>query len=161
MGARGRKWSAESLMKHRKRTIAIFWGHVAKSDGCWEWTGIRTVAGYGRCGKGGVRAHRVSYELTYGPIPDMMHVLHRCDNPPCVNPNHLFLGAQADNMRDMAQKGRARGGAAAGLDSAAVETARALHASGMSFSAIATRVGSTHTTVARAVRRQGRHYAGA
>lgn len=71
---------------------------------CEEWQGPRSRAGYGRVGRG--YAHRVAYERLHGPIPAGMVVRHRCDNPPCVNPAHLELGTHADNMRDMAARGR-------------------------------------------------------
>jgi hypothetical protein len=87
-----------------------FWPKVDKDadGGCWVWTASRNEQGYGCCGFNGrtYTAHRLSYELARGPIPPGMHVLHRCDNPPCVNPEHLFVGDQSDNMRDMYGKGR-------------------------------------------------------
>lgn len=76
--------------------------------GCWIYFAATDHSGYGniwiegRCYK----AHRVSYEITKGPIPDGMYVLHRCDKPSCVNPEHLFVGDQYANMRDMFSKGR-------------------------------------------------------
>lgn len=80
---------------------------VDDDTGCWLWQGDKRN-GYGSVWRGGVRcyAHRVAYELTHGPIPAEMHVCHRCDRPACVNPDHLFVGSQADNIRDMWSKGR-------------------------------------------------------
>jgi hypothetical protein len=75
---------------------------------CWTWTGGRTSKGYGRIRVGNLTttAHRVSYKLYVADIPDGMIVCHRCDNPPCVNPDHLFVGTHGDNMKDKVQKGR-------------------------------------------------------
>lgn len=85
-----------------------FWSRVEKSDGCWLWTGKPCGKGYGSLRSNNVRyyAHRASWIIHRGPIPPQMCVLHRCDNPPCVNPAHLFLGSLADNVRDMVEKGR-------------------------------------------------------
>lgn len=88
-----------------------FWDKVAvkDQDGCWEWVAAKYKSGRGQFnfnGKRSALAHRVAYELTYGEIPSGMCVCHRCDNPSCCNPNHLFLGTQLDNMADMWEKGR-------------------------------------------------------
>lgn len=97
-----------------------FWRHVDVSggpDACWLWTGSRkgdASGAYGLLAVGGhghqkrLRAHRVAWELHHGPIPAGLHVCHRCDNPPCVNPAHLFLGSRRENMQDMVRKGRHR-----------------------------------------------------
>lgn len=89
-----------------------FWPRVDTSggpDACWEWTRGRDPHGYGRFATpNSDLAHRASWELHNGPIPAGLNVLHHCDNPPCVNPRHLFLGTQKDNVDDMVAKGRAR-----------------------------------------------------
>lgn len=90
-----------------------FWNYVDASGSCWIWTGSKTDAGYGTHwtdDKKLVGAHRYSYELHNGPIKDGLFVCHRCDNPPCVNPGHLFLGTAKDNAEDMVRKGRNRNG---------------------------------------------------
>ncbi|HEY6731901.1 MAG TPA: HNH endonuclease signature motif containing protein [Solirubrobacterales bacterium] len=82
------------------------------ADECWEWQARRHKQGYGLLSewdgerRSRLLAHRVSWELAFGQIPDRLHVLHRCDNPPCVNPRHLFLGSQRDNNADKVAKGR-------------------------------------------------------
>ena len=89
-----------------------FWPRVNKTDSCWIWTGATTRNGYGRMSVNGrqERAHRISWTLANGPIPDGRWVLHECDNGLCVNPDHLFLGTARDNTRDMMAKGRSRFG---------------------------------------------------
>ena len=93
-------------MKAKRTPVSErFWTKVEKSDGCWKWLGAKT-SGYGYLSAGGrgsgvVRAHRLSYEIHHGPIPDGLLVRHKCDNPECVNPEHLEVGTHADNTMDM------------------------------------------------------------
>ena len=87
-----------------------FWRLVRKTKKCWIWTGHR-ANGYGKIASGGdlgkpLRAHRVSWEIHHGAIPDQMKVLHNCDNRRCVRPSHLYLGTQGRNLSDALRRGR-------------------------------------------------------
>jgi YHS domain-containing protein len=94
---------------HTRPASERFARHVHKTDTCWLWTAATDGKGYGRFDN--MAAHRFAYELYIGPIPDKLFVCHKCDNPPCVNPDHLFLGTQKDNMLDCSRKGRTSSGA--------------------------------------------------
>jgi hypothetical protein len=86
------------------------WRKVEKTNTCWNWTANKNNKGYGLIRAGGTKAkmlaHRASYMLAHGDLPDDKCVLHKCDNPACVNPEHLFLGSKKDNYNDMVSKGR-------------------------------------------------------
>lgn len=92
-----------------------FWRKVDKTGDCWLWLGCLDRRGYGQFGitrSDTTGAHRFAYRQVNGDIPAGLHVLHRCDNPRCVNPAHLWLGTNADNVRDRCAKGRTRAGRA-------------------------------------------------
>jgi hypothetical protein len=105
-----------ALLSHirtlRKTPEDRFWAKVDKTDTCWIWTEGVDKDGYGKTTWGGmhVRTHRLAYELTYGPIPEGFLLLHSCDTPRCVRPDHLTPGTQQDNIRDRDAKGRASSG---------------------------------------------------
>ena len=98
----------------RSEIATYLLSRVRMVDDCWEWTGTRRNGkwNYGLAQIHGKtwRAHRLSYILHIGPIPERMQVCHHCDNPPCINPAHLFLGTNADNVHDCMRKGRDRKG---------------------------------------------------
>lgn len=151
-------------MAHPRNTEATFWQKVDRGDpaDCWPWTGGRWWFGHGRTSVGGVpwRAHRLAWLYTNGRLPRGLDVCHRCDNPPCCNPAHLFLGDQAANNADCRAKGRARwltGEAcpSARLTAAEVQTIRSRYAAGgVSQRAIAAEFGISQASVSMIVTRQ-------
>lgn len=131
------------------RAARSFWDKVDKSGECWIWTASCFGSGYGQAYTGRddariVGAHRMSYELSFGPIADGMYVLHKCDNRKCVNPDHLFLGDQARNMNDAAEKGRIQRGVRhwnSKLNPQIVRRIRKMYDAGMSYQEIGDIVG--------------------
>lgn len=112
-----RKYCSTSCSARSRTIVPLhvrFWQKVEKRGGnkCWIWTGARDNHGYGKIGVGGgpnrvnLKAHRLSYEMRFGLIQGQNVICHTCDNPSCVNPNHLFEGSQKDNVKDAVRKGR-------------------------------------------------------
>lgn len=137
-----------------------FWPKVDKADGrsCWPWLAGRNPNGYGWFYDNAKRAprlaHRVSWEIANGPIGDGLHVLHHCDNPPCVNPAHLYLGSDAENSRDRISRGRARHAVAEAngktkLTTEQLQQIRELAVTGMRQTEIARRFGVHSSHVSR------------
>lgn len=149
-----------------QRDVKRFWEKVkiGPADDCWIWQG-KPVGGYGRITIGGsvIRAHRLSWQLAHGPIPEGMLVCHNCpggDNPLCVNPAHLFLGTNADNTADKIAKGRARyaqGSRVSGakLTEADVLVIRDLRADGHTYQRIAARFRVSERAISRITRGEG------
>lgn len=103
------KWI--SACKYTEMDKARFWAKVKQTQYCWEWDASINNSGYGVFRMGGnksILAHRVAYEIINGEIDNDNNICHKCDNPKCVNPDHLFSGTQADNMKDMCEKNRHR-----------------------------------------------------
>lgn len=122
-----------------------FWPRVQKTDDHWVWPSAVPRCTYGQMLVNGKTwyTHRLAWTLTYGPIPEGMHVLHRCDYPPCCNPAHLFLGSQSDNMEDMRDKGRG----VARLTFAQAEDIRCLYAAGASQKELALMFATTRQNI--------------
>ena len=101
-----RTWYNKAMIK--PNNIKEFWDRIDKSDDCWEWSGYRDKDGYGRLWINGEAwgAHRLSWAIANGTIPEELHVCHTCDNPSCVNTAHLFIGTHKDNALDAVRKGR-------------------------------------------------------
>lgn len=129
--------------------------HRPHLGSCWIWTASLKQSGYGQfqiTRRGNIEsAHRVSWTIHYGPIPDGLSVLHRCDNPPCVRPDHLFLGTQADNGLDMAEKKRStfgqRNAQSKLTDEQVIAIRRKYAAGGCSHRGLAAEFGMAHQTI--------------
>lgn len=161
---------------HSESITKRFWSKVDTSggpDACWLWVGglngKAKANHYGMLrlyGRKGIKkyAHRLSWEIHYGPIPEGAEVCHNCpggDNPACVNPSHLFIGSHADNMRDMARKGRAGGPGTPGtrhpmarLNESQVRSIRAAVTSGETCPSVAVRYGLSRSTVQKIANRK-------
>lgn len=156
----------EGKVLHRRTpTEPRFWERIQTTDrGCWEFTGKCDCHGYGTIWVSEEQrimfTHRYSWSLAHGEIPEGLDVLHKCDNPPCVNPDHLFLGTQSDNAKDMHQKGRrhvptveisqkisAAHNPLANLDPEKVMEIRRLSSQGESYRKIAAKFDVTKTTI--------------
>ena len=143
-------------------SVERFWSHVKKGAGCWEWQAavFKERMGYGAFMFNGktVRANRFAWFATHGAWPDGF-VLHSCDNPKCVKPEHLFLGTAADNVADMRAKGRARnakgeGHGKAKLTESLVREVRRRCRSGETHNSVALSLGVSKSTVSHAVQRR-------
>jgi hypothetical protein len=149
-------------VKQRKPILSRFMSRIKKTESCWLWTAGHHEFGYGVMSANGKRmtAHRLSWILHNGKIPKGLHVLHKCDNPRCVNPKHLFLGTQADNMADMVQKKRHAEGSRNGhaiLTEDKVREARIRYAAGgISQRELAEQFGVHQVTLGEALR--GSHW---
>jgi hypothetical protein len=146
-----------------KGPLAVrFWLQTDRSnpDGCWPWIGTRNRGGYGSIRRGGlgggktIRATHVAWELAFGPVPSGLFVLHRCDNPPCVNPAHLFIGTLSDNARDKFRKGRGFLPTPIKLGPDGTKQAHALRAAGLSIRRIGQTLGVTGAAIYFALRRR-------
>lgn len=167
--------SLDYIIHMNSTTIDRFWSKVTQTKSCWLWQASKRAKGYGAFvwadETGQIiqgRAHRFSWILRYGPIPSGLCVLHKCDVPACVNPDHLFLGSRATNNLDMCAKGRhVRGGTyhegkyargsshpASKLSDETVRKMRAIYAlSKPSFSNLAAQFGVTTTCAWKIIRR--------
>lgn len=140
----------------RPNTSERFWRLAAKGPGCWLWRGGTSADGYGmfKSNRGKVPAHRHSYEINVGPIPAGLFVCHRCDNPPCVRPDHLFIGDHKANMSDMVAKGRARLGETNGAAKLTRDAVLAIRCRSDSHRDLARQYGCTETLIRKVRKRE-------
>lgn len=146
--------------KNRRPLIDRFWQKVARMvTGCWNWCASTNGGGYGQIWDDNKRrridAHRLSWEIHFGRIPEGLSVLHRCDNRLCVRPDHLFLGFQSDNIRDAWNKGRLVFGQkqwCAKLTDDDVRAIRILRLRGHSLKFLATKYGVSQSTISLVAR---------
>jgi HNH endonuclease len=147
-----------------------FWAKVVKTSECWKWTANKNNKGYGMIREGGLLpkrlAHRVSWVIHNGQIPEQMCVLHKCDNPECTNPNHLFLGTLAENMLDKERKGRSgrdenwlirnreNGKKLRKLSLSKENDVRKFHAAGMSIHLLSRTYAVTRNVIKRIIKEQ-------
>lgn len=147
-------------MNLSERDKIRFWAKVDRSGECWTWKADLDRDGYGRFSVLHImkKASRVAWSIEYGSIPEGLNVCHRCDNRACVNPSHLFLGTQSDNISDMHKKGRkSEAGESNGnakLTERKVVEIRTLSLSGLSSYALAKQFSVTPTTIQAIVRRK-------
>lgn len=152
--------------------VKHFWEYVTPTENpnsCWLWAGYRNRSGYGQVSAHckHMLAHRVSWEIHHGPVPDGLFVLHHCDVPSCVNPDHLWLGTHTDNMRDMSKKQRhgstthpecrLRGSdhPVSKLTNKDVRQIRALASTPITISELSRRYGVTRAVIRGIIRREG------
>lgn len=159
-----RQWTngtTDIIRKPSTSPLDRFWKFVNKSGPmhsalgtpCWAWTGAKTSRGYGQIstvrGKSPAIAPRISYEIHFGGIPCGLDVLHKCDNPACVNPEHLFVGTAKDNADDMINKGRHAHGERHPLSKLKEDEVRAIRADERSAAQIAADYGVSRSNVRR------------
>lgn len=171
--SRACRGAAQSARAKGSRADRYFWPRVKKTANCWVFKGRTDKDGYGVLNVygGAARAHRYSWEIHFGPIPDGLWVLHHCDNPPCVRPDHLFLGTTIDNNKDRHLKGRTAAGLRSGtnthpesyrgkrsnnarLTEDVVREIRARVAAGESHVSVAQTVGMSRATIGMIARRE-------
>lgn len=160
VSASGDPMSAEHLVRRLANGL-----DKAPEDGCWEWARSTTEDGYGRMTVDGrtVFAHRLAFELSGHEIGEGQHVLHRCDNPRCIRPDHLFAGTRSDNMRDCVSKGRHGGppspsfaelNPASKLTASEVSEIRSRLASGETQASLADMYGVSQSAIGKIHRRE-------